>query len=218
MENIVQAGIVVVSPQNNPALMTLEFLKEYEILPTGWELLSSVELPSTTHISFKNGYSIVSEQGKVIFQYDRKFGEKELSIGDCKIAELAINYLNQISKVKYSNVGVNYVLLTDECTNSFDKFFSPKIKGLPEVSPLEIKLQEPYPDIAVQNMLVTPRRYQLEKVVSSCIEFRGNLHFIINETSIERSWAKTKEIINSWASYVEPFSNMVNKLKGVLND
>ncbi len=218
MEKIIRTGIVVVSPQNNPAIMTPKFLMEYEISPKNWEVLSIVESSLLAQIVFKNGYSILSESGKVVFQFDLKADEEQLSIQDCKIEEIAINYLNQISKVKYNNVGINYVLITDECKDAFSKLFSPKIEELSNISPLQVKFQETYSDIADQNLVIVPGKYQPGEDMRPCLEFRGNLHFNINEPSIEKSWEKTKEIIASWTSYVEPFSTMVNKFKDVLND
>lgn len=216
MEKIIQTGIVVVSPQNNPAIMTPQFLMEYEISPKSWELKSFFESPLSTQIVFKNGYSIISEKGKVAFQCDLK--EEQISVQNCKIQEIAINYLNQISKVKYNNVGINYILISDEYKDNLGKLFSPKIEKLSNISPLQVTFQETYSDIADQNLVIIPSKNKLDKEVQSYLEFRGNLHFRINEPSIDKSWKNTKEIIASWNSYLEPFSTMVNKVKGVLND
>lgn len=60
--------IVIAAKNNNPTILTVDFLKYSGIIPSDWELARQPVLTnSAAQVIFTNGVSIVAETNRVIF-------------------------------------------------------------------------------------------------------------------------------------------------------
>ncbi|MCH8313181.1 MAG: hypothetical protein IID17_09375, partial [Nitrospinae bacterium] len=168
MYKVFQSAIVVTSPQNNPSIMTHQFLTEYGIAPSDWAIKSGLETPQISQVIWKNGLSITSNPGRIIFQFDLKNENPKPFERECLLGDIAEKYIGQLSKVKYTGIGINFSSVFDELKNApeeFPKLFlSPKLARINNISPGQVKVSRKLNHHRILNLTINLGKYQgLEK-------------------------------------------------------
>jgi hypothetical protein len=96
--------IAIAVRQQNPSIVTADFLKYTGIVPSDWELARPPVLTNTAaQVVYQNGVSIVAEVNRVIFA--EAIANKEAS--DVQIGAIAHKYIQTVKQVNYQGVGIN---------------------------------------------------------------------------------------------------------------
>lgn len=97
MENfqVQELLIVIAVRQQNPSILTADFLKYTGIIPSDWELARPPVLTNTAaQVVYQNGVSIVAEVNRVILQKRSPIKKQAM----CKLRRSLINILKQSNK------------------------------------------------------------------------------------------------------------------------
>ena len=228
MHKVIQSAIVIASPQNNPSLITPQFLREYDISQPDWKFEGlNIESPSLSQVAWSNGLSLKSEAGRIIFQYDLNKGQHEPNDRKCLLGDIAEKYLIQISKIKYTAVGINFYSIYDDIENiekEFSSLFlSADLNKIPNITQENVKISRKIDDLKTQNLTIGIGQL-LEPVEGNditknavCITFKGNLHCTIKKNKIQDSWGEVMDLIKSWDSFYMYFSTLVNEIINLCN-
>lgn len=222
MDKVIRSGIVIVTPQNNPSIMTQQFLREYKIADSKWVLKSMIESPQFSQVFWENGLSITSETGKIIFQYDfQEKGPKPYE-KNCLLGKIAENYANQLSKVKYTGVGINFSSFYDELDNIREEFIknfkSPILSKIDNTAQKQVKIIRKIDEFKTQNLTTSLAQFAEpgKKIESDkspfCLSFNGNFDIQISKSKIHDSWVELIDILKSWDSYYTHYSKLVNEI------
>jgi hypothetical protein len=96
--------IVIAAKNNNPTILTADFLKYSGIIPSDWELARQPVLTnSAAQVIFTNGVSIVAEPNRVIFI--EAIADKEASA--IAIPQIARKYVETLPNAEYQAMGLN---------------------------------------------------------------------------------------------------------------
>lgn len=96
--------IVIAAKNNNPTILTVDFLKYSGIIPSDWELARQPVLTnSAAQVIFTNGVSIVAETNRVIFI--EQVADK--SANAIAIPLLARKYVETLPNAEYQAIGLN---------------------------------------------------------------------------------------------------------------
>jgi hypothetical protein len=225
MYKVIQSSIVVVSSQNNPSLMTPQFLREYEIIPPDWKAVLKIESPVFSQAAWENGLSIKSEAGRVIFQYDASEGQPQPYEKECLLGDITEKFISQLSKVKYTAVGINFSSICDEIENvqeEFSKLFlSSDLNQISNISQESIKISRKLDDLKTQNLTIEfgkfigPGKYSDVNNNPMCLTLKGNLNCDITKATIHDSWQEAMNIIKSWEKFYVHFSSFVNEIENL---
>lgn len=222
MHKVIQSSIVVASPQNNPSIMTPQFLREYDIIPADWKLGLGCESPVFSQATWENGLSIKSEAGRIIFQYDLNDGQPQPYKKECLLGDVAEKYISQLSKVKYTAVGINFSSFCDDIENVQQEFpllfLSSELNQIPNISQESVKISKKIDNFKTQNLtielgnFVGPGKYSDIKKNPLCLSLKGNLHCLITKTKIQDSWQEAMDIIKSWEKFYSHYSSFVAEI------
>lgn len=210
--------------------MTQQFLKEYGIEEEDWKLKVGLESAPVSRFNWDNGLSIQSEPGRVVFQYDISLGKDSPNPykKDCLLGEIAERYVSQLSKVKYNNVGINFVSFSDEfgdIQKNFPKLFlSSEILKIPNISQNQIQISRKIEQFKNLILTIAPERVtgpwkgDDKEISQFCLSFRGNLHCEITKNSIADSLEDLTDIIKSWDTFYIHYSTLVNEIINALKE
>ncbi len=222
MYKVIQSSIVVASPQNNPSIMTQQFLREYEIAPADWKAGLGLESPAVSQATWENGLSIKSEAGRIIFQYDLNEEHPQPYEKECLLGDVAERYISQLSKVKYTAVGINFSSICDDIENvqnEFPKLFlSSDLNQIPNISQESFKISMKIDEFKTQYLTIElgnfigPGKYSDIKKNPLCLLLKGNLHCTLTKVKIQESWEEAMGIIKSWEKFYSHYSSFVNEI------
>lgn len=222
MYKVIQSSIVVVSSQNNPSIMSHQFLREYEIIPASWKLGLLVESPVLSQASWENGLSIKSEPGRIIFQYDLNEGQAEPYEKECLLGDIAERYIGQLSKVKYTAVGINFSSICDDIENiqeEFSKIFlSSNLNQIPNISQEGVKFSRKIDNFKTQNLTIEfgqyieQGKYSDIKKIPMYLLLKGNLNCALTKVKIHDSWEEIMDVIKTWDTFYNYYATLVNEI------
>lgn len=96
--------IVIAAKNNNPTILTADFLKYSGIIPSDWELARQPVLTnSVAQVIFTNGVSIVAETNRVIFIE----AVADKSSDSITIPLIAHKYVETLPNAEYQAIGLN---------------------------------------------------------------------------------------------------------------
>jgi hypothetical protein len=96
--------IVIAAKNNNPTIVTADFLKYSGIIPSDWELARQPVLTnSVAQVIFTNGVSIVAETNRVIFIE----AVADKSSDSITIPQIARKYVETLPNAEYQAIGLN---------------------------------------------------------------------------------------------------------------
>ena len=222
MYKVIQSSIVVVSSQNNPSIMTQQFLREYDIIPADWKAGLGFESPVFSNATWDNGLSIKSEPGRIIFQYDLNEGQPEPYEKDCLLVDIAEKYIEQLSKVKYTAVGINFSSVCDDIENVQQEFsklcLSSNLNQISNISHESVKISRKIDEFKTQNLTIEvgqftgPGKYSDKAKNPICLLLKGNLNCALTKAKIHDSWEEIMEVIKSWDTFYIYYSTLVNEI------
>ncbi|WP_414529509.1 hypothetical protein [Nodularia chucula] len=96
--------IAITVKQQNPSILTADFLKYTGIVPSDWELSRPPVITNTAaQVVYKNGVSVVAEVNRIIFA--EMIANKEAN--EVQIPAIAHKYIQTVKQMSYQGVGIN---------------------------------------------------------------------------------------------------------------
>jgi hypothetical protein len=96
--------IAIAVQQQNPTILTADFLKYTGIIPGDWELAKQPILTNTAaQVVFQNGVSVIAEVNRIIFA--EAIANKEPQ--DVQIPAIVRKYIETVKQVNYQGIGIN---------------------------------------------------------------------------------------------------------------
>ncbi|HIK06247.1 MAG TPA: hypothetical protein IGS40_16280 [Trichormus sp. M33_DOE_039] len=96
--------IAIAVKQQNPSILTADFLRYTGIIPSDWELARPPVLTNTAaQVVFQNGVSLIAEVNRIIFA--EAIANKEPS--EVQIPAIAHKYIETVKQVNYQGIGIN---------------------------------------------------------------------------------------------------------------
>ncbi len=99
-------SVVIVANSNNPTVLNQDFLYHNGIVPGDWTLhenLPPVITPAVSQVTFKNGFKVMAELNRILFEQFAAPLKEE----DVICADIAKRYLRTIPHVPYTAIGIN---------------------------------------------------------------------------------------------------------------
>ncbi|WP_066382728.1 MULTISPECIES: hypothetical protein [unclassified Anabaena] len=96
--------IAIAVRQQNPTILTADFLKYTGIIPSDWELAKPpVMTNNAAQVVFQNGVSVIAEVNRIIFA--EAIANKEPQ--DVQAPAIAHKYIETVKQVNYQGIGIN---------------------------------------------------------------------------------------------------------------
>ncbi|WP_044523660.1 hypothetical protein [Nostoc sp. PCC 7120 = FACHB-418] len=218
MENfqVQELLIVIAVRQQNPSILTADFLKYTGIIPSDWELARPPVLTNTAaQVVYQNGVSIVAEVNRVIFA--EAIANKEAS--DVQIAAIAHKYIETVKQVDYQGVGINLRGLAPyEPENlggrnyTFSKLLQPGAWQDFGSAPVEASMRLVYTLNETQLYLdINEAQLQYpDKTTKPAVLFSANFSRAINHEEPAARLAAISAVIDKWQGDVKTLKELVN--------
>ncbi len=97
-------AIAIATKNHNPSILTFDFLKYSDIIPSDWELARQpVVNNQVSQLVFRNGVSLAAQQD--LLSFVEIVGTKDIS--EVQIPAIAHNYVRALPNVEYQAVGID---------------------------------------------------------------------------------------------------------------
>jgi hypothetical protein len=97
-------AIAIATKNHNPSILTFDFLKYSDIIPSDWELARQpVVNNQVSQIVFRNGISVAAQQD--LLSFVEVVGTKDIS--ELQVPAIAHNYVKALPNVEYQAVGID---------------------------------------------------------------------------------------------------------------
>lgn len=208
--------IAIAVRQQNPSIVTADFLKYTGIVPSDWELARPPVLTNTAaQVVYQNGVSIVAEVNRVIFA--EAIANKEAS--DVQVAAIAHKYIQTVKQVNYQGVGINLRGLAPyEPKNlsarnyTFSKLLQTGAWQDFGSAPVEASMRLVYTLDETQLYLdINEAQLQYpDQTTKPAVLFSANFSRAINQEEPAARLAAISAVIDKWQSDVEILKELVN--------
>ncbi|HIK06246.1 MAG TPA: hypothetical protein IGS40_16275 [Trichormus sp. M33_DOE_039] len=208
--------IAIALRQQNPSILTTDFLKYTGIVPSEWELARPPVITNTAaQVVFKNGVSIVAEVNRVIFA--EAIATKEAS--EVEIPAIAHKYLQTVKQVSYQGVGINVRGIAPyEQTNfnarnyTFSNLLQPGAWQDFGSAPMEASVRMVYTLDETQLYLdINEAQLQYpDQTTKPAILFSANFSHAITQDEPTARLSAIGVVIDKWQDDVETLKELVN--------
>ncbi|MCF4969754.1 hypothetical protein [Nostoc sp. CMAA1605] len=209
--------IAITVKQQNPSIVTADFLKYTGIVPSDWELARPPVLTNTAaQVVYQNGVSIVAEVNRVIFA--EAIANKEAS--DVQVGAIAHKYIQTVKQVNYQGVGINlrgiapYELKNFGSRNyTFSKLLQAGLWQDFGSAPAEASVRLVY-TLDETRLYLDINEAQLQypdQTTKPAILFSANFNRAINQEEPAARLAAIDAVIDKWQTDVETLKELVNK-------
>ena len=214
---LINCSVVLVT-QDHVASVNHEFLVNQKIIPESFQKKgNSFNTPVVSQIYYSNGFSIISEPNKTLFQFLIPNINESDNLSNVNILKDISSKYIQLFNIQYRAVGINFDFIRDKLTyNSFIEQFvksdNPHLKfenntGAVHSIDLSYSLKGKQFNIKVRKVERTKRNAQLQKTAHDFVPyFKVNVHYpgdyadnkvtIIEE--LEEIYKKSKQFIGGF--------------------
>ncbi len=208
--------IVIAAKNNNPTILTADFLRYSGIIPGDWELARQpVFTNSASQVIFTNGVSIVAETNRVIFI--EALADKDVSV--IAIPQIARKYVETLPNAEYQAMGLN-----PRGYASFDNSEESACNYLSKTLLAPGAWQEvgTTPVRATVNYVYTLERGQFNLSVNEAalrqanettlpiVLFSGNFSYKIATNSKEEQLKNLYKALSNWQADLDTYTDIVN--------
>ncbi|UKP00955.1 hypothetical protein [Nostoc sp. UHCC 0870] len=208
--------IAIAVRQQNPSILTADFLKYTGIVPSDWELARPPVLTNTAaQVVYQNGVSIVAEVNRVVFA--EAIANKEAS--DVQIGAIAHKYIQTVKQVDYQGVGINLRGLAPyEPKNlsarnfTFSNLLQPGAWQDFGSAPVEASMRLVY-TLDETRLYLDINEAQLQypdQTTKPAVLFSANFNRAINQEEPAARLAAIGAVIDKWQGDVETLKELVN--------
>lgn len=208
--------IVIAAKNNNPTILTADFLKYSGIIPSDWELARQPVLnTNVSQVVFTNGVSIVAETNRVIFI--EALADK--SADEIAIPLLARKYVETLPNAEYQAIGLNprgYASF-DASEDAARNYVSQTL-----LAPGAWQEVGTTPARATVNYVYTLERGQFNLSVNEAalrqsdettkpiVLFSGNFSYDVANNSKEEQLKNLYQALGNWQADLEVYTDIIN--------
>ncbi|MBD2459071.1 hypothetical protein H6G80_34105 [Nostoc sp. FACHB-87] len=208
--------IAIAVQQQNPSILTADFLKYTGIVPSDWELARPPVVSNTAaQVVYQNGVSIVAEVNRVIFA--EAIANKE--VNDVQVGAIANKYIQTVKQVNYQGVGINLRGLAPyESKNlsarnyTFSKLLQAGAWQDFGSAPVEASVRLVYTLDEIRLYLdINEAQLQYpDQTTKPAVLFSANFSHTINQEEPAARLAAIGAVIDKWQSDLETLKELVN--------
>jgi hypothetical protein len=212
--SIQELAIVIAVAKQNPTILTPDFLKSSNIIPSDWEIARPPLLSQFgAQIIFKNGVSIVAQANQIAFA-ERVINK---SLDDLNAANIAHKYTQILSQLEYQGVKTSlrgHFAMGKENTTAakdylFQQLLSPQLQQQ-GYKPVQAGIQLTYRLNDTQlNLEINEAGLIVEKSIEPVIVFSGNFNRNIRKKEANKL-AIVGSFIDNWRTDWDSYTNLVN--------
>jgi hypothetical protein len=208
--------IAIAVKQQNPTVLTADFLKYSGIVPNDWELARPPVLTNAgAQVVYQNGVSVIAEVNRVVFS--ELIGTKEAN--ELSIPAIARKYIETLTQVSYQSISLNfrgYVLFEQNSNTPRNFIFGKLLKQGPwqefGTSPAQAGLRFIYNLQETQLFLdINEVGLQLpDKSLLPAILFSANFSHPVAQEDSNQRLANLIQIIGNWQEDLETYKEVIN--------
>jgi hypothetical protein len=210
-----ELAIVVSTPNQNPSVINLEFLKYSGIVPMDWELARApIATNQVSQIVFTNGVAVAAQTDRIMFlEAINNKADTEILV-----AGVAQKYTAVMQRMEYQAVGINlrgyveqdnedapreYLTKTLLAPGSWQEFGQDPVRAT-----LNLAYTLPEGKLSIS---VNDATLQLpEEESKPVILFSGNFSYDMSELDDIAKAEKMNHLIGNWQSDVDSFRDLIN--------
>ncbi|MBD2303102.1 hypothetical protein [Nostoc sp. FACHB-190] len=208
--------IAIAVQQQNPSILTADFLKYTGIVPSDWELARPPVVSNTAaQVVYQNGVSIVAEVNRVIFA--EAIANKE--VNDVQVGAITNKYIQTVKQVNYQGVGINLRGLAPyEPKNlsarnyTFSKLLQAGAWQDFGSAPVEASVRLVY-TLDETRLYLDINEAQLQypdQTTKPAVLFSANFSHVINQEEPTARLVAIGAVIDKWQTDVETLKELVN--------
>lgn len=213
----VQELVIVISAKNNnPTILTVDFLKYSGIIPSDWELARQPVLTnSAAQVIFTNGVSIVAETNRVIFI--EAFADKNPD--EIAIPQIARKYVETLPNAEYQAIGLNprgyasFDTSLDAARNYVSQtLLAPGAWQEVGTTPVRATINYTYTlergrlNLSVNEAMLR----QSDETNTPIVLFSGNFSYDIANDSKEEQLKNLYKALGSWQADLDIYTDIIN--------
>lgn len=208
--------IVIAAKNNNPTILTADFLKYSGIIPGDWELARQpVFTNSASQVVFTNGVSIVAETNRIIFI--EQVADK--SADSITIPQIARKYVETLPNAEYQAVGLNprgyasFEQSEDAARNYVSQtLLAPGAWQEIGTTPVRATVNYIYTLERGQfNLSVNEAAMrQADESITPIVLFSGNFSYEIASNSKEEQLKNLYKALSNWQADLDTYADIVN--------
>lgn len=208
--------IAIAVKQQNPTVLTADFLKYSGIVPNEWELARPPILTNAAaQVVYQNGVSVVAEVNRVVFS--ELIGTKEAQ--ELAIPAIARKYIETLTQVSYQAISLNfrgYVMFEQNNNTPRNYIFGNLLKQGPwqnfGTAPVQAGLRFIYTLQETQLFLdINEVGLQLpDQSLLPAILFSANFSHQIAQEDANKRLADLIQVIGNWESDLETYKQVIN--------
>ncbi|BAY22277.1 hypothetical protein NIES2100_20400 [Calothrix sp. NIES-2100] len=208
--------IAIAVKQQNPTVLTADFLKYSGIVPNEWELARPPVLTNAgAQVVFQNGVSVIAEVNRVVFS--ELIATKEVK--EVSIPAIARKYIETLTQVSYQAISINFrgYVLFDQTNNTSRNFIFGKLLKAGSwqefgTSPVQAGLRFIYTLKETQLFLdinevglQLPDQSQLPAIL-----FSANFSHPVAQDDTSQRLANLVEVIGNWQRDLDTYKEVIN--------
>lgn len=208
--------IAIAVRQQNPTILTADFLKYTGIIPTDWELARPPMLTNTAaEVIFQNGVSVIAEVNRIIFA--EAIANKEVQ--DVQVPAIAHKYIETVKQVSYQGIGINlrgFMLCESENQTArnymFSKLLQPGAWQDFGSEPMQASMRFVY-TLDETQLYLDVKEAQLQypdQTSKPAVLFFANFSRGINQEETAERLAAIGQVIDKWQSDLTTLTELVN--------
>jgi hypothetical protein len=208
--------IVIAAKNNNPTILTVDFLKYSGIIPSDWELSRQPVLTnSASQVVFTNGVSIVAETNRVIFIE----AVADKSADAIAIPQIAHKYVETLPNAEYQAIGLNprgyasFDASEDAARNYLSKtLLAPGAWQEIGTAPARATVNYVYTLERGQfNLSVNEAALrQSDETTKPIVLFSGNFSYEIASNSKDEQLKNLYKALGNWQADLDTYTDIVN--------
>jgi len=208
--------IVITAKNNNPIILTADFLKYSGIIPSDWELARQPVLTNNAaQVIFTNGVSIVAETNRVIF-IEEVAG---IDARESAIPQIARKYVETLPNAEYQAIGLNprgyasFDANKDAARNYLSQtLLAPGAWLEVGTSPVRATINYVYTlERGQLNLSVSEAAIrQSDETITPIVLFSGNFSYDIASNSKEEQLKNLYQALGNWQADLETYADIVN--------
>jgi hypothetical protein len=210
-----ELAIVVSTPNQNPSVINLEFLKYSGVIPMEWELARApIYTNQASQLVFQNGVALAAQPDRVMFL--EAINAK--SDTEILVAEVAQKYTAIMQRMEYQAVGINLRGYVEQDTEEAPREYIAQTLLAPGAwhefgeEPMRATLNLAYTLKDGRFALsVNDASLQLpEEESKPVILFSGNFSYDLSELDGPAKLEKLSALVGNWQSDVDTFRDLIN--------
>jgi hypothetical protein len=210
-------GLAIATNNYNPSLLSYDFLKCSDIVPSDWELAKQpVMNERVSQIAFRNGVTLTGQQN--ILSFVEVISAKELT--ELQAPQIAHTYVKSLPNADYQAVGIDirgYITATDMgADTSAQDYLRSLLAPAPwkEVGKESVKASVQLV-FTLENKVLSlgineGTLYLSEQETVPIVLFNGNFSYQAQGNSKEARLESIHQLLDNWQADIESYQDIIN--------